>query len=55
MYRKRTLYLIALFLLAESAAIVMVHSRMPRAARGITAGINVIAALTLVVLARQKK
>ena len=53
MYRKRTLYLIAAFLLIESIAIVLVPSRMPRAARGITAGVNVIGALALVVMARQ--
>jgi hypothetical protein len=55
MYRKRTLYLIALFLVAESAALVLVPSRLPRATRGITAGINVIAAASLLVLARQHK
>jgi hypothetical protein len=55
MYRKRTLYLIALFLLVESAAIVLVPSRLPRPARAITAGINVIAGLGLIVLARQQK
>jgi len=55
MYRKRTLYLVAVFLLIESAAIVLVHSRMPRPARAITAGINVVAAATLFVFARQKK
>jgi hypothetical protein len=55
MYTKRTVYLIAGVLLAESIAIVAVPSRLPRSARMITAGINVIAALGLIVLGRQKQ
>jgi len=55
MYKKSTLYVIAAVLMLEAAAIVLVPSRIPRGARGVTAGINVVAAVTVLLIARQKK
>lgn len=54
MYNKRTLYGIAAFLIVESVVILLIHSKLPVPARAITSAINVIAALALIVLARQK-
>ena len=55
MYKKSTLYALAAFLLVEAAAFVVVPSRIPRAARAVTAGINVVAAVAVALIARQKK
>lgn len=55
LYRKKSLYVIAMILIAEGAAIIAVPSRMPRAARAITGAVNVLAALGLLMLARQKR
>jgi hypothetical protein len=54
MYNKRTLYGIAAFLIVESVVILLIHSKLPVAARALTSAINVIAALALIVLARQR-
>ncbi len=55
MYNKRTLYGIAAFLIVESVVILLIPSKLPVPARAITSAINIIAALALIVLARQKK
>ncbi len=55
MYRKSTLYFIALFLVLEGTVLVAVPSRMPRPWRMVTGAINVVAAAGLVVLATQRK
>ena len=55
MYKKNTLYLIAVVLIIEAIAIIVFHSRIPRAARGIIAAIDVLAAAALCLLAWQKK
>jgi hypothetical protein len=54
MYQKRTLYGIAAFLLVESVVILLIRSKLPVPARALTSAINVVAALALIVLARQK-
>jgi hypothetical protein len=54
-YKKRTLYLIAAFLLLEAAMIVALPSRVPRAVRALTAAINFLAAAALWLLSRQKR
>jgi len=55
MYKKRTLYGIAAFLIVESVVILLIRSKLPVPARAVTSAINVIAALALIVLARQKQ
>jgi len=55
MYKKSTLLLVAGILVIEAIAIVALRSRVPRPARGIIAAIDVIAAVVLCLLARQKK
>jgi len=54
MYNKRTLYCIAAFLIVEAVVILLIRSKLPVPARAITSAINVIAALAMIVLARQK-
>ena len=54
MSKKRTLYLIAAFLLVEAVVFVLLPSRLPRAARAITATVNVAAAAALWLMARQR-
>ena len=54
MYKKRTLYLIAAFLLLEAAMIVALPSRVARPVRVLTAAINLLAAAALWLLSRQK-
>jgi hypothetical protein len=55
MYKRSTLYVLAALLLAEAVAVVLIPSRIPRGARGVTAGINVVAAVAVALIARQKK
>jgi hypothetical protein len=55
MYRKRTLYVLALFLVLEGLVIAIIPSRLPLAARAITAGVNLVAAAAVVLLVRQRK
>lgn len=54
MYNRRTLYVIAGFLIVEAGVILLIRSKLPVPARAITSAVNVIAALALIVLARQK-
>lgn len=54
MYKKRTLYILAVVLIAEGIAVVAVPGRVPRAVRAITGLVNVGAAIALVLLARNK-
>ena len=54
MYKRRTLYLIAAFLIAEAAALVLLPSRLPRPARAVTASVNAAAAAALWLLARRR-
>jgi len=55
MYKKSTLYALAAFLMLEATAIVLFPSHIPRGARAVTAGINVVAAVAVLLIARQKK
>jgi hypothetical protein len=55
MYKRTTLYLVAGVLVIEAIAIVVFHSRIPRMARAIIAGMDLVAAAVLCLLAKQKK
>jgi hypothetical protein len=55
MNKKSTLYGLAAFLVIEAAVILAIPSRMPRAARAVTAGINVVAAAAVFQIGRMKK
>jgi hypothetical protein len=55
MYRKKTLFVLALLLVLEAVIIVALPSRMPRPARAITGAVNLLLAVVVFVLARRKK
>jgi hypothetical protein len=55
LYKRRTLLLIAGFLLLEGAAIVALPSRAPRAVRALTAGVNLAAAAGLWLFSRRRE
>jgi uncharacterized protein YjeT (DUF2065 family) len=55
MYRKSTLYLVAVLLVIEGIVLVAVPSRMPRPARAITAAVDLVAAAAVALLAWQKR
>ncbi|MGH7997181.1 MAG: hypothetical protein ACREFX_12615 [Opitutaceae bacterium] len=55
MYRKRTLYLLAALLILEGVIIVAIRSRMPRPARALAGGIDLVGAIAVLLIARQKK
>lgn len=54
MYRKRTLYALAALLIVEGIVIVAIPSRMPRAARALTAAVDLAVAGAVVLIARQR-
>jgi len=53
-YSKRAIYIIAIILLAEAIAVLLIPSRLPVPVRFLAAAINLVAVAVLWVLARQR-